>query len=129
MRLAAFFPKRKQSSNAEHALVYLCFHGPFCIGYILISEGSLIGAGIILCWAAFLVLIIRRELKHELIADHCEPGSSRALLLGAVPVLIFASAYLHERWIVITLIAALIVAALITVISALVLLPRAMKRI
>jgi O-antigen/teichoic acid export membrane protein len=128
MRLADF-PKKKLSSNAEHALVYLCFHVPFCAGYILILEGSLIGAAIILCWAVFLVLIIRRELKHELIADRRWPGSSRAALLGAVPVLIFASAYLHERWIVVTLVATLIVAALIAVISALLLLRRAMKRI
>ena len=54
MRLAAFFPKRKQSSDAEHALVYLCFHGPFCIGCILISEDSLIGAGIIYVGRHFL---------------------------------------------------------------------------
>jgi len=129
MRLADIVPKRKLSSNAEHALVYLCFHVPFCVGYILILEGSLIGAAIILFWAVFLVLIIRRELKHELIADRRWRGSSRATLLGALSVLIFASAYLQERWIVVTLIAALIIAALITVITALVLVRRAMIRI
>lgn len=129
MRLAAFSLKAKVPSKAEHVLVYLCFHVPLCVGYILILEGSLIGAAIILCWAVFLVLIIRRELKHELIAGHRERGSSQAALLSAVPVVIFASAFLHERWIVATLIAALIVAALITVISALVLLRRAVKQI
>jgi len=127
MRSADIVPKRKRSSNAEHALVYLCFHVPLCVGYILLLEGSLIGAAIILCWAAYLVLIIRHDLKHELIADR--RGSSWAMLLGAVSVLIFASAYLEERWIVVTLMAALIIAALITVIAALVLVRRATKRI
>jgi len=91
-------------------------------------EGSLIGAAIILSWGLFLVLIIRRELKHEWIADHPERESFH-MRAAAVPVLIFASAYLHERWIVVTLIVALIVAALITAITGLILLRRAMKLI
>jgi hypothetical protein len=116
---------------------------------------SLLGLAMIVCGGLFVVLILRREFEldikalddpndnpranrlianpcaNRLIADRHEHGSfhTGAALLGALLVLIFASAYLHERWIVVTFIAALIIAALIIVITGLVLMRRAMKRI
>jgi hypothetical protein len=104
----------------------------FWVGVILILEGSFIrGAAVLLCLVLFIVLMLRREIKMELITDRRERGSfpARTAFLGALLVLIFSPAYLHERWIVVTFAAALMIAGLITVIAGLVLLRRAMNRI
>jgi hypothetical protein len=132
LRPVDFVPKWKRSSNAKHALDYLCVEAPFWAGVILILEGSLIrGAAVLLCWVVFFVLMLRRELKMQLITDRPERGSFHAqtAFLGALLVLIFPPAYLHERWIVVTFAAALMIAGLITVIAGLVLLRRTMSRI
>jgi hypothetical protein len=123
-------PKWKLSS--KDALDYLCVEAPFWVGVILILEGSLMrGAAVLLCWALFFVLTLRRELKMQLITDRRERGSFHAqtAFLGALLVLVFAPAYLHGRWIVVTFAAALIIAGLITVIAGVVLLRRTMNRI
>jgi hypothetical protein len=131
MRTADFGPKWKRSSNAEYALDYLCVESPFWVGVILILESSFVrGAAVLLCWALFLVLMFRRECKMQLNADRHERGSfpARTVFLGAL-LLIVVPAYLHERWIVVTFAAALMIAGLITVIAALAILRRAMERI
>jgi hypothetical protein len=132
MRRADFVPKWKRSSNAKHALAYLCVEAPLWVGVILILEGSFIrGAAVLLCWVLFLVLMLRRELKMELITDRPDRGSffAWAAFPVALLVLIFSPAYLHERWIFVPVAAALILAGLITVIAGLVLLRRTMSRI
>jgi hypothetical protein len=147
MRLADFVPKRKLSlaDAAKQAVAYLCGEAFVWVGIFLTLLGGsysiYIGLAALLCWGLFLVLIVRRALKldikalddpndnpraNRLIANRREHGSSDAqtVLLCALLVLMFASvAYLHERWTIVAYIA-----ALIFVISALLLVLRALKR-
>lgn len=148
MRRADIVLKRKWSlADAAKLAVGSFFGEAFCwVGFFLAAWGArysiYIGLAVFICWALILVLIVRRELKldlkalddpndnlraNRLIANRRERGSldAQTALLGVLLVLMFALAvYLHERWTVVAYIA-----AVIFVISALLLVRRTLKLI
>jgi hypothetical protein len=144
MRRPNIAPKRKPSLADAAGLAV---GEAFCwVGFFLAVWGAhysiYLGLAVFLCWALIPVLIVRRELKldvkalddpndnpraNRLIANRRERGSfdAQTALLGALLVSMFALAvYLYERWAVVAYLA-----ALIFVISALLLVRRALKLI
>jgi hypothetical protein len=148
MRRVDIVSKRNWSlTDAAKLAAGSVFGEAFCwVGFFLAAWGArysiYIGLAVFICWALILVLIVRRELKldlkalddpndnpraNRLIANRRERGSfdAQTALLGALLVLMFAlAAYLHERWTVVAYIA-----GVIFVISALLLVRRALKLI
>jgi hypothetical protein len=143
MRRADIVPKRKVSL-ADVGVLAVC-QGYCGVALILTESGglfALFGVAMFLCGGLIGFLMFLRALKldlkaldnpndnpraNRLIANRRERGSfdAQTALLGALFVLMFAlAAYLHERWTVVAYIA-----AVIFVISALLLVRRALKLI